>query len=130
MPEDWTPEHSVAVVLIGMAMIDGQVDESEMRALVDVIRGIPGIKEVSSHAVGWQAYKHLSDLHSGGQDRLFVGTLRHHGTRLSNHYSPSVLQSIMERLEVMADADGQIHPMERRLMNAFQASWKLDDQPS
>ena len=123
-PLDWTPEHSVGVVLIGMAMIDGHVDESELRALVEVLRGFPGIDETRAGTLGWEVYRHLADLHRTDHG-LVIGTLRHHGNSLVDHYDAAVLQSVYERLEDMADADGEVHPMERRLLSAFRSRWGI-----
>jgi len=126
-PEHWTPQHSVGVVLIGMAMVDGDVDPSELRAFIEVLRGFPGIDEVRAGSLSWEVYRHLAKLHEDNDGHLVLGTLRHHGLALVEHYDKPTLQSIYERLEDMASADGDVHPMERRLLGALHARWGLGD---
>ena len=124
VPDDWTPEHSVAALLVGMSMIDGDVDSQEMRALVDTLRGFPGIAAEDSTAVGRTAYSYLYGLQESGAD--IVGALRGLGAELGMHYEQPTLESIYERLQDMAKADGEVHPMEARMLHAFRLGWDLD----
>lgn len=124
-PEGWTPPHSVAALLVGMSMIDGDVDEQEMRALVQVLRGFPGVKGEAAR-IGQAAYTYLWELQDADGD--LIGTLRHHAGVLALHYDAATLESIHERLVDMAEADGEVHPMERRLLTAFRYAWSLGSE--
>lgn len=122
-PDDWTPEHLVAALLVGMSMIDGDVDSSEMKALIGSLRGFPGVESSGAGAIGRAAYAHLHAVEEGGGN--IVATLRELGGELGMHYDEPVLRSILERLTDMAAADGEIHPMEARLLQAFKLGWEL-----
>ena len=122
MADDWTREHSVATLLVGMSMIDDEVDAEEMRALLDVLRTFPGVDPGQAASIGQAAYKKLWEMDEDGD---LIGTLREHAKMLAVEYEPSVLATLHAQLTRMADADGEVHPMERRLLDAFRSTWSL-----
>lgn len=124
MSTDWTPADSVAALLVGLSMVDGEVDAEEVRALVDVLSAVPGLKVANPAAAGQRAYKELWTVVE--QDGDLVAALEFHGTRLAGALPKDTLEHVLERLEDMADADGEMHPLEIRLINAFRISWDIE----
>lgn len=123
-PEGWSTEHSVAALLVGMAMIDGEVDAGEMRALVDAMRQLPGFPAQRAAVVAQEVYRHLWQGQEDGGD--LIGDLRRHAAELALAYDTDVLGQLHARMSSMADVDGERHPMEQRLLAAFRSSWGLD----
>ena len=124
MADEWSPEHSVAALLVGMSMIDGEVASDEMKALIEVLHGFPGIRSSEAAHVGQAAYRHMWQIQEDGAG--VVDTLRRLAAEVGLHYEPAILESIHERLHDMAMADGQVHPMEARMLSAFRLTWDLD----
>jgi uncharacterized tellurite resistance protein B-like protein len=109
-----------------MAMIDGEVDDTEMRALIDVLRGFPGIDVTAVGRIGHVVYKHMWQWVEG-QGVGLLPTIRHHGDLLAEVMDKPRLESILTRLEDMANADGTMHPMEARLLSALRHKWGLGE---
>jgi len=124
VPNDWTPTHSVAALLIGMAMIDGEVDDTEMQTLIEVMRDLPGVDATEIGPAAHRVYTYLWEQVDEEEVGL-IPTLRDHGDRIASRMDPPTLQAVLTQLEAVADADGVVHPMEARLIEAFRQKWPL-----
>lgn len=122
-PDGWTTEHAVAALLVGMAMIDGEVDADEMRSLVEVMRQLPGFPAQRAAMVSQEVYRHLYLEQEDGGD--LIGDLRRHAATVGGAYDATTLARLHASLSAMADVDGERHPMEQRLLGAFRSAWGL-----
>jgi len=123
VPEGWTPIHSVAYLLLGLASVDGVLDGSEIERILQLMSRYEGVTlEEARESVGL-AQAHAMMVHEGAGRDGYFSSLNKHGAYLANRYDQVMLRTVVADLIAIAQSDGRVSEEEVLYINEVAAAW-------
>ncbi len=123
LPEGWTPLNSLAYLLLGVAVIDGSLEGTEMERILQLMDRYDGVDAQSGRRAAHLAHTYLMATQSTGQREGFFQSLHQHAALLANRYGKLVLRSVVEDMIRIAQADGVLEDEEVVLIQSAASAW-------
>ncbi len=123
LPDGWSPLHSVAYLLLGVAIIDGVLDGSEMTRILHLMGGYEGMDEAAGRQAVHLAHTYLVANQSAGRRDGFYSSLSEHAALLANRFGKMVLRSVVDDMIRIAQADGVLADEEVVLIQSAASAW-------
>ena len=125
VPPPWQPVHSIAYLLLCVALADGSLDEEEGKEIRELIGHYDGRKGSEADEILGLALSFFQRVVGElGRDG-YLASVREHATRLANHYGDAVLLSVVGDMIRIAQADGVLDDAEAALVQAVADDWHL-----
>ncbi len=125
-PEGWTPLHSVAYLLLGVALSDERLDEKEAERIVDVMARYQHVDREAAMASLALAHAYLMVVAATGGRQGYLDSIVRHAALLANRYGREMLSAVLSDMVAIALADDEVSEAEMAFILSTARAWGLE----
>lgn len=128
LPEGWSPIHSLAYLLLGVALMDGVLRTEEIGRAVDLLARYDGVSEDDARLCVGVAHTYFTRVTQDlGRDG-WLASLNHHSAILANRFDRYWLRTVVHDMIGLAGVDGDYDEDEVRFIHGLAAAWGVDGE--
>lgn len=128
LPPTWTDEHSLALILLSVSAVDGQMDTDEITQVGERVKALRSADVVDPVEVTQDAYEHLMRLAQHLEnDAALIDTVQEHCVRLATKLDEDTKERVLQAIVTIAEADGRLDPSEVAAYRVATTVWSQED---